>query len=207
MLEILDHFACKVEEILSEDPHIPFDTAIQKAHQSFGVKGFQPIVASFEAETEKKYKVLYWNNFKTIISKPACIILLPLIAIGYFKFFMWTVKNQYAHILDVNDGVSVFFIVLIMLQLYLVLGQKKEYRNHPYTKVSVTAGNFTGISGLLFYLMTGFTNVNDTPYTWIPALIFTAYFTYFIVRVFAAMQTIRKAKDDINIIKQMMMEQ
>lgn len=206
VLEILDHFACKVEEILAAKPFIHFGQAITEAHKSFGALGFRPIVASFEEATEKRYKVIFWKNFQAVVSTPWSVILLPLIAIGYFKFFMWTVKAQHAHILDVNDGVSVFFLTLIALQLYLYFGQKKEYRRHPFTKVSINAGNFTGIGGLVFYIMTGFTQISYTPFAWIPALIFTAFFTYFIPRVVAALRTIRKAKEDVEAIKQMIIE-
>ena len=51
--EILDHFACKVEEILSTEKNMPFDRAMQLAHQSFGKSGFRPLVAEYEKQVEK----------------------------------------------------------------------------------------------------------------------------------------------------------
>lgn len=206
VLEILDHFACKVEELLVAQPNIQFEHAMIEAHKSFGVMGFAPIVTSFEEQTAKRYKTLFWRNFRKVLTTPQCVILLPLVAIGYFNFFMWTVKHQSAHVLGVNDAVSVFFLLLIGLQVYLFFGQKKEYRKHPFTRVAIMAGNFTGVSGLGFYILTGFTEIRYTPYTWIPALIFTAYLTYFIPRVVAAWRTIRKAKEDADIVKQMAIE-
>lgn len=46
-LEILDHFACKVEEILSEEPNLALSDAMARAHASFGVMGFSTIVDSY----------------------------------------------------------------------------------------------------------------------------------------------------------------
>ena len=58
--EILDHFACKVEEILSTEKNMPFDRAMQLAHQSFGKSGFRPLVAEYEKQVEK----VMWSVFK-----------------------------------------------------------------------------------------------------------------------------------------------
>ena len=59
LLEILDHFACKTEEILEEEPDTSFEDAVRKAHQSFGVKGFAPIAAACEQGIYQKYKQLF----------------------------------------------------------------------------------------------------------------------------------------------------
>lgn len=59
LLEILDHFACKTEELLTADPRLGFDEAMRKAHQSFGIKGFAPLAASCEQGIYQKYKQLF----------------------------------------------------------------------------------------------------------------------------------------------------
>lgn len=46
-LEILDHFACKVEEIRAEQPSIELSKAMTQAHASFGVMGFSTIEESY----------------------------------------------------------------------------------------------------------------------------------------------------------------
>jgi hypothetical protein len=56
MAEILDHFACKTEEILNEQKSISFPEAMTMAHKSFGVRGFAPIAAAWEANTTSYYK-------------------------------------------------------------------------------------------------------------------------------------------------------
>lgn len=206
MLEILDHFACKVEEILAVTPDIPFDVAMQKAHQSFGTMGFRPIEASFEQQTGKKYKTIFRKKFQTVISSPLSVILLPLIGLGFFKFFMLSVEHQWNHILGQNDAVLLFFVVLLATQFILIFSFSKENRKYAFARYAINSGNFTGLSGLLFYILIGFNNVPDTDWAWIPGLVFTGYFVYSVPRFIAASQAIRKAEEDIRLIKQMMIE-
>ncbi len=59
LLEILDRFACKTEELLTADPRLSFEEAMRKAHQSFGIKGFAPIAAACEQSIDQKYRQLF----------------------------------------------------------------------------------------------------------------------------------------------------
>ncbi len=69
LAEILDHFACKTEELLNERPALSFKEAMHMAHESFGVKGLAPIAAAWEANTRAHYKQWFRKNaFKTLIS-------------------------------------------------------------------------------------------------------------------------------------------
>lgn len=63
--EILDHFACKVEEILTVQPNVSLDRAMQLAHQSFGSSGFRPLVAEYEKQLEK----VLWSKYKTSLKE------------------------------------------------------------------------------------------------------------------------------------------
>ncbi|OJZ14333.1 hypothetical protein [Sphingobacterium sp. 40-24] len=53
-LEILDHFACKVEELMSSDAGMYFNRAIDLAYASFGEAGFGSIAASYELNLQRK---------------------------------------------------------------------------------------------------------------------------------------------------------
>lgn len=66
--EILDHFACKTEEIMNQDFRIPFGRAMQMAHQSFGATGFRPMVVHYEKQIEK----LVWDEFKSNLKQVIC---------------------------------------------------------------------------------------------------------------------------------------
>lgn len=78
--EILDHFACKVEEILSIEKNMPFERAMQLAHKSFGVSGFRPLVAEYEKQLEK----ILWKEYKTSLKET---ILSPEVFLSIFSAF------------------------------------------------------------------------------------------------------------------------
>lgn len=78
--EVLDHFACKVEEIISLHPNTPFERAMNLAHQSFGSSGFRPIVAQYEKQLEK----VLWKEYKTSLKET---ILSPEVFLSLFSAF------------------------------------------------------------------------------------------------------------------------
>ncbi len=53
-LEILDHFACKVEALMSSDTDLCFNRAIDFAYASFGAEGFASIAHSYELNLQRK---------------------------------------------------------------------------------------------------------------------------------------------------------
>ena len=81
--EILDHFACKVEEVLTEDNTLNLKQAMQKAHNSFGVMGFHPIAEALGKGLSLKYKQIYWKYVRQLITSPKWILVFMLV------FFLW----------------------------------------------------------------------------------------------------------------------
>lgn len=67
LLEILDHFACKTEELLQEDAGLSLEQAMQKAHRSFGVQGFAPLAAAYEQSLSVRYGRLYRAAFGRVL--------------------------------------------------------------------------------------------------------------------------------------------
>lgn len=65
ILEILDHFACKTEELMNEDIYLPFEKATEAAYYSFGNNGFK----NMSLQYEKRLKRLVWTEFKPALGK------------------------------------------------------------------------------------------------------------------------------------------
>lgn len=84
IMEILDHFACKVEEKMTENPNLPFLDAMYEAHADFGRMGFWYIAAKAEKEQMHIGNKTYAKNFKSLIFNP---IYLGLLALGGFAFY------------------------------------------------------------------------------------------------------------------------
>jgi hypothetical protein len=117
--EILDHFACKVEELLTKQPELPFFEAMERAHRSFGAAGFRPVVAAFEKQLAKKYRRLFWSHIKHILLSP--VYLPALLIAGYFMYqaFLWADAQGYAHIIGINDLVGMTWLGLMIHEIIL----------------------------------------------------------------------------------------
>lgn len=73
--EILDHFACKVEEVLELHPTLNLQQAMHQAHTSFGVKGFEPLVAAFKRIHTAHYRKTYFATLKASFMQPKWLLL------------------------------------------------------------------------------------------------------------------------------------
>jgi len=97
--EILDHFACKVEEIMAQNPKLNLDQAMYQAHHSFGVLGFRPIVETFKKQLKKKYMLEYKKSFyNAMYSFRYLPVIIIMGIIGYFIIadkFIFTSISKY----------------------------------------------------------------------------------------------------------------
>lgn len=110
--EILDHFACKVEEIMSIEKNMPFERAMQLAHQSFGASGFRPLVAEYEKQIQLAIKSIFIQELKNILgsTKIIFISLFGLIAIPILNILGRQVGNHWFFDLEM---IGLLFIVLV----------------------------------------------------------------------------------------------
>lgn len=122
--EILDHFACKVEEILSNEPNIPFDRAMQLAHQSFGSSGFGPLVAQYEKQLKLTINNIFKQELKNVVSSSKIIFIFffGVIAIPTLNILGRQFDNHWFFDLEL---IGLLFIVLIS-SIYSVIVFKKH---------------------------------------------------------------------------------
>lgn len=64
--EILDHVACKVEELMESNPKLTLPDAFQKVHASFGIFGFSTLEESYKKMIEKRLWGYYWEALKDL---------------------------------------------------------------------------------------------------------------------------------------------
>src|ERR1043165_8806970 len=171
MLEILDHFACKVEEVIAKTPEVSFDEAMRKAHASFGAMGFQPIAASFQKQTKKKYSGIFWRHFKALLLNPILVVLLWALSVLYFKAFMLAEARSFRGFFDVNYMLLALFISYIALDLVILSSLTKKQRHHPYAQATFANGRIMGFTILVLYPPAE--KVHDLSVAWIPALVFS----------------------------------
>ncbi len=137
--EILDHFACKVEEILSTEKNMPFDRAMQLAHQSFGKSGFRPLVAEYEKQVEKVMWSVFKQEIKNVLLSPIILILasIGIIAVPTLNLFASKINNHWLFDLELMGillivTVSGFYYALIFRKLKWKIKAKNDTTKTPY---------------------------------------------------------------------------
>jgi len=83
-LEILDHVACRVEELMTADPTLPLNDAIAMTHAGFGVHGFSVFEDAMRASLQKRYWKLFLHRFAACF-KP---LYLPLQIASVYLIYM-----------------------------------------------------------------------------------------------------------------------
>lgn len=81
--EILDHVACKVEDLMEENPKLSLPDAFQKVHASFGIFGFSELEESYKKMIEKRLWSYYWNELKQLFTSYRIIFPLGLLFIFF----------------------------------------------------------------------------------------------------------------------------
>ncbi|PSL05076.1 hypothetical protein [Cecembia rubra] len=81
--EILDHVACKVEDLMSENPKLSVPDAFQKVHASFGIFGFSTLEESYKKMIEKRLWAYYWKELKQLLTSYRIIFPLGLLFIFF----------------------------------------------------------------------------------------------------------------------------
>lgn len=88
-MEILDHVATFVEEKMTEDPALSFEDALNRCRNNFGVMGFSSISDAITDGLEKKYSLLFWNQFASAFNFKYIGIII-IIAVGLFHLLNYT---------------------------------------------------------------------------------------------------------------------
>jgi hypothetical protein len=178
--EVLDHVACRVEEIIEEHPETTLDTAIEKAHSEFGIFGFSSIEDSVIEGLTKKYNRLFWRTFFSFfISKYLLLILFAGYAMYQFQSLMGSKTCMY-----ITASAAILFALICLFKIY-----RPEYKQYLAYRLSTMY--FIGL-GSLYMLMLLFTKET------IPTIstsfntqlaIFSAFIVCFVLYFISALQT------------------
>jgi len=66
--EILDHVACKIEELLEEGPTLSLEDAFRKVHSSFGIFGFSTLEESYTKSIHARVKKYFWQEMSAFLT-------------------------------------------------------------------------------------------------------------------------------------------
>ncbi|WP_100629787.1 hypothetical protein [Algoriphagus formosus] len=66
--EILDHVACKIEELLEKRPTLSLEDAFRKVHSSFGIFGFSTLEESYTKSIQARVKKYFLQEMSAFLS-------------------------------------------------------------------------------------------------------------------------------------------
>lgn len=122
--EILDHVACRVEELMEENPNLDLPDAFRKVHASFGIFGFAGLEESYKGMIEKRLRGYYWNELKQLLYSYR--ILFP---IG-FLLFLYQMSNW----LQDSKSMILMLIGFVMISFIAIVaryrGKHKKYKKY-----------------------------------------------------------------------------
>jgi hypothetical protein len=87
-LEMVDHLACKMEELWVDQPHLTFEEVLNKAHLSFGVMGLSVIEDNMYKAISLKFRRLAGGVGKKWFSFPIVLLLLGFSFLCYQFFYL-----------------------------------------------------------------------------------------------------------------------
>lgn len=148
VMEILDHFACLVEEKMQINPKLRLDEAMKEAHSSFGIMGFKALADAAAVERNKRYNKQFKTNIANVFSNPLIWLITILSAVPFYQFTLWMQVQDWGWLLDGGD---IMFIILIMIYVgSSLLGMPRPNKNH-YTGYGSVTDN--GYSWLVYILV------------------------------------------------------
>lgn len=197
MNEILDHFACKVEEKLTAKSNLDFQQAMEAAHADFGYKGFAEIAGNFEESIKSRYRRIYRSEIVKMLKSPLYLVTGGLIAFCAYKAYWWAHLNGYNHVLDSNDvETGVFLIMFILAVVQSIVIRGKHYYASTATKVMY------GWAGLWFAILTPNMPHNDKA-AMIGSVVTSVFCTYFFFAFIAGFKTHLVADKDYEDFKRL----
>lgn len=131
--EVLDHFACKVEELLNgEWAHLPFERLVVLAHQSFGPSGFRNLVIRYEKEVEKLMWLYFKQELKSILMSPIIILPMLLAIICYPTIQTFNQMYNPKWLWGFDFGLLAYLAIVIFLGFYqlMLFSQLKGKMKH-----------------------------------------------------------------------------
>ncbi len=122
--EILDHVACKIEELMEQDPKVTLEAAFAKVHASFGIFGFSELEESYKKMIRKRLWGYYWSALKDLLLSYRVIFPIGLL----YVFFQSSILLQ-----DSRVWFAMIIAFLLFSFFWVVIrywGKHKKYKKY-----------------------------------------------------------------------------
>jgi hypothetical protein len=120
-VEIVDHLATKIEELMTNNPSLSFESALQRVYTGFGIFGFAKVVQQKELALAQASRTLWWKSIGEFFTWPKIA----------FTAFVFSSSWQLAQMFD-TAILEILFIVIYIITAVVLL--KKELQMKRSTK-------------------------------------------------------------------------
>lgn len=188
-LEIIDHVACKVEELMTANPSLSLDEAIGLTHGQFGPNGFSVFEDAMRTSLRKRYWQLFRNEMMHFFQ--------PL----YVPLVLGSVYLLYLAVRATNSPEAIFYcswgllIVSMIVDGALNYRKLRRYRSMLTMQMGGISFIITNVVFQVYNMLHQFINANgrlspNVPY-WVCAVFVTCIALYY-----PAMHKVQKAALD-----------
>ena len=172
-VELVDHLGSSIEEQWSENPEIPFNTALLNTFRKFGITGFSKIKELKQKELARKYNRLLWKYFlefyrwpKMLMTLAGTMVLFTLLRI--VDNIAWVIV-PYFGLLVIASLFYFYFVAPKKLKIQTVQGKKfmlLEFVN----QIQMTVVLFSQ-TPIFAYNISRFLHIHSVTQTWALLLI------------------------------------
>lgn len=191
VMEILDHFACLVEEKMQANPALALSEAMRQAHSSFGVMGFKPIADAADMERNKRLNREFKKTLRNMMQSPATWLLSVLAGTLYYQVYSWL---RVVYVDSDNAGLIMFWSSWLIYLAGKIVIMKKFYK----ANARYASGKDTGVVPDRWFAGIGFVIVVSLnicpPDYWAYPIIVTVYILAILVFIIAIYRTWQKAE-------------
>lgn len=194
MMEILDHFACKVEDKLNAKPNMRLEDAMKEAHNEFGYNGFYSIKSSLDVFTRKRYKRLYWAEVKAVLRNLPVMALLVVGGYAIYTGTIWAFVNKKTDwVFDENVvGICVWLMMLVG-ELYKLHVIRKDLKKSYHTHIARMIVAFAPYALWMFLP----TNMTDSPKRiLVSSLVIALIGVWYVIHFIASLKLLKAAQKD-----------
>lgn len=204
VMEILDHFACLVEEKMQADPRLTLADAMQQAHAGFGVRGFKALADAADNERNKKFTKVFKTKLLALVFNPLAALTIVLFAVFCYRAYSWVLPFQGDWF---NGAYAVSFCYLVIYVAgMLVINRQIPDRAARYNSGYASLAN-NGYSWIVFVLVITFPKYPYPVITvWPFALYASLLTTYLVVHMIAQYRTVVQVVKQNRHITDMYME-
>ncbi|MFB2120733.1 hypothetical protein [Parapedobacter sp. 2B3] len=169
-MEIIDHVACRVEDLRSENPALPFEDAVAQTHREFGIFGFATLEEAMMKSLTQKYRNQFALEFKRWFSFPTIILVAGFAFLLFQLFFM----------VATNWLIGIFGFTYLVLAVGVTAYQFKLKRRYRKMMIIQVTNSFAFLPTILLQFGGGLSEIpqSDAP-LWLQASLFTAIILLF----------------------------